>query len=40
MHTSSLKLAVVAGCLAVFLAGCATYDDQGNETNQRTAVAP
>ena len=36
MHTSSLKLAVVAGCLAVFLAGCATYDDQGNETNQRT----
>ena len=36
MHTSPLKLAVVAGCLAVFLAGCATYDDQGNETNQRT----
>ena len=36
MNTSPIKLAVVASCLAVFLAGCATYDDQGNETNQRT----
>lgn len=36
MNTSPIKLAVIASCLAVFLVGCATYDDQGNETNQRT----
>lgn len=36
MNTTSLKTIAVGACLTVFLAGCATYDDQGHETNQRT----
>lgn len=36
MRIASLKFAVLGTCLTVFLAGCATYDDQGNDTNQRT----
>jgi len=36
MNTASLKFIVLGAGLAAFLAGCATYDDQGHETNQRT----
>lgn len=36
MNTTPLKCIALGACLTAFLAGCATYDDQGNETNQRT----
>lgn len=36
MNIAPLKYLALGTCLAAFLAGCATYDDQGHETNQRT----
>ena len=35
MNIAPLKSIAIGTCLAAFLAGCATYDSQGNETNQR-----
>lgn len=36
MNTTPLKFIALGACLTAFLTGCATYDDQGHETNQRT----